>query len=37
VVEGAKDQGISEQSMQHEVGDLFKYLRDKLKAANVDE
>jgi len=37
LVEGAKDQGISEQSMQDEVGDLFEYLRDKLKAANADE
>ncbi len=37
LVESAKDQGIGEQSMQDEVGDLFEYLRDKLKAANADE
>ena len=37
LVEGAKDQGITEQSMQDEVGDLTEYVRDKLKAANADE
>ena len=37
LVEGAKRQGITEQSMQDEVGDLTEYVRDKLEAANADE
>jgi hypothetical protein len=37
LVEGARDQGITEQSMQDEVGDLTEYLRDRLKAANAAE
>jgi len=37
LIEGAKDQGIREQLMQDEVGDLTEYVRDKLKAANADE
>jgi hypothetical protein len=37
LVEGAKGQGITEQSMQAEVGDLAEYVRDRLKAANADE
>lgn len=37
LVEGAKSQGITEQSMQDEVGDLTEYVRGKLKAANADE
>jgi len=34
LVEGAKGQGISEQDMTSEVGDLSNYVRDKLATVN---
>ncbi|WP_441259898.1 hypothetical protein AB7008_28950 [Bradyrhizobium sp. 521_C7_N1_3] len=37
LVEGASGQGISEEAMTNEVGDLTKYIRDKLSAANKAE
>ena len=37
LVEGASGQGISEEAMTNEVGDLTKYIRDKLSAANEAE
>jgi hypothetical protein len=37
LIDGAKDQGISEKDMQDEVGDLTEYVRGKLKAANKAE
>jgi hypothetical protein len=37
LVEGAKGQGITEQAMQAEVGDLNAYVRAKLKSANKAE
>jgi hypothetical protein len=37
LIDGAKDQGISERDMQDEVGDLTEYVRVKLKAANKAE
>jgi hypothetical protein len=37
LVEGAKAQGITEQSMHDEVGDLAEYVRARLKAANAAE
>lgn len=37
LVEGAKGQGISEEAMTNEVGDLMDYLRSKLSAANQVE
>lgn len=37
LVEGANGQGIVQQSMRDEVGDLTEYLRGKLKSANAAE
>ena len=37
LVEGASGQGVSEEAMINEVGDLTKYIRDKLSAANEAE
>lgn len=37
LVEGAQGQGITEQNMQAEVGDLNDYIRTKLKLANKTE
>jgi hypothetical protein len=37
LIEGAKDQGISEKALQDEVGDLTEYVRGKLRAANEAE
>jgi hypothetical protein len=37
LIEGAGEQGISEQEMQQEVGDLADYIRGKLRAANQAE
>ena len=37
LVEGAKGQGISEEAMTNEVGDLADYVRGKLSAANQVE
>jgi hypothetical protein len=37
LIEGAKGQGISEEAMMREVGDLAEYVRDKLAAANQAE
>jgi hypothetical protein len=37
LVEGAKGQGISEQDMTSEVGDLSDYVRDKLVTVNQIE
>jgi hypothetical protein len=37
LIEGAKEQGISEQDMRSEVGDLAEYIRGKLRAANRSE
>jgi len=35
--EMAEHQGISEQSLRDEVGDLSQYIRDRLRAANMAE
>lgn len=37
LVEGAKGQGISEEAMTAEVGDLKEYVRQKLTSANQAE
>jgi hypothetical protein len=37
LIEGAKGQGISEEALQDEVGDLTEYVRGKLRAANKAE
>jgi hypothetical protein len=37
LIEGAKVEGISEQAMRDEVGDLTEYLRAKLSTANEVE
>jgi len=37
LVEGAKEQGISEKAMRREVGDLAAYVRSKLADANQIE
>lgn len=37
LVEGAQEQGISEQAMTDEVGNLTEYVRGKLSAANQVE
>ena len=37
LIEGAKDQGITEQSLHDEVGDLTEYISGKLADANRDE
>ncbi|WBL82269.1 hypothetical protein I3J27_18220 [Bradyrhizobium xenonodulans] len=37
LVEGAKEQGIAQNDMEKEVGDLTAYIRDKLGAANQTE
>jgi hypothetical protein len=37
LIEGAKGQGITEQSLHDEVGDLTEYIRGKLADANRDE
>jgi hypothetical protein len=37
LVEGGKGQGISEEAMANEVGDLADYVRGKLSAANQVE
>ena len=37
LIDGAKDQGISEEAMAREVGDLTDYIRGKLSAANQAE
>jgi len=37
LIEGAMGQGISEQDMTNEVGDLTGYVRDKLSDANRTE
>lgn len=37
LIEGAEGQGITEQDMRDQVGDLDAYLQDKLKAANRAE
>ena len=37
LIEGAKAQGISEEAMTKEVGDLAEYVRDQLSAANRAE
>jgi hypothetical protein len=37
LIEGAKGQGISEQEMQDEVGDLAEYVQGRLAAANQIE
>jgi hypothetical protein len=34
LIEGAKEQGISADAMQEEVGDLAEYIRGKLDTAN---
>ena len=36
-IEMAKDQGITEQALRDEVGDVGEYIRDRLKAANKAE
>jgi hypothetical protein len=37
LIQGAKDQGITEQSMRSEVGDLTEYVRGRLRIANKTE
>ncbi|MGY8677118.1 hypothetical protein Q2941_04800 [Bradyrhizobium sp. UFLA05-153] len=37
LIEGAKGQGISQEAMEKEVGDLTEYVRDKLATANTVE
>ncbi|WP_027547823.1 hypothetical protein [Bradyrhizobium sp. WSM2254] len=37
LVDGAKEQGISEDALRDEVGDLVEYVRGKLKSANQAE
>lgn len=37
LIEGAKGQGITEQSIRDEVGDLTEYVREKLQLANQTE
>ncbi|UFW46545.1 MULTISPECIES: hypothetical protein [Bradyrhizobium] len=37
LVDGANEQGISEDALREEVGDLVEYVRDKLKSANQAE
>jgi hypothetical protein len=37
LIEGAKDQGITEDAMRAEVGDLADYIRGRLRAANDAE
>lgn len=37
LVDGAKEQGISEDALRDEVGDLADYVRGELKAANQAE
>ena len=37
LIAGAEGQGITEQAMRDEVGDIADYLREKLKAANRAE
>jgi hypothetical protein len=37
LIQGAKDQGITERSMRSEVGDLAEYVLGKLRAANKAE
>jgi len=37
LVAGAAGEGITEQAMRDEVGDLAAYVRDRLKAANKAE
>jgi len=37
LVEGAQGQGITEQNMQAEVGDLNDYIRTRLKSVNKTE
>jgi hypothetical protein len=37
LIEGAKGQGISEETMTKEVGDLMEYIRGKLSTANQVE
>ena len=37
LIEGAKGQGITEQSMRDEVGDLTEYISGKLADANRNE
>jgi hypothetical protein len=37
LVEGAKEQGVTADAMQEEVGDLAEYIRGKLETANQIE
>ncbi|MFK4498606.1 hypothetical protein G6321_00028215 [Bradyrhizobium barranii subsp. barranii] len=37
LIDGAKGKDISEQAMTNEVGDLVKYVRDRLSTANQAE
>jgi hypothetical protein len=37
LIEGAKGEGVSEQDMQAEVGDLTEYVREKLATINQAE
>jgi hypothetical protein len=36
-VHAAKEQGVSEEAMNEEIGDVAEYIRGKLKAANKAE